>query len=237
MKDKASDRPSTMCQTDFRILAIDTTSEFGSLALFGGGEVAAELPLHSKEGFSQTLYAHIETLLEQNGWALADIDCFAAATGPGSFTGVRVGLAAVKGLAEALAKPAVGVSSLQALASFGNAALRATVLDARRGQVYAAVYDAALELVSPEVVARLPDWLRALPSGDLEFISGGVPELRSALAGTPLDSAPVLEAPPARAGAIARIAATRLHAGCLPGPAELDANYVRRSDAELFWKE
>ena len=70
---------------------------------------------------------------------LEEIDCFAAASGPGSFTGVRVGLAAVKGLAEALGKPAVGISNLRALSLFGKAALRAVVLDARRGEVYGAV--------------------------------------------------------------------------------------------------
>ncbi len=71
------------------------------------------------------------------------VDCFAAASGPGSFTGVRVGLACVKGLAEALGKPAVAVSNLRAIASFGTAPWRAVVLDARRGEIYGAVYDAA----------------------------------------------------------------------------------------------
>jgi len=128
-----------------RILALDTTHEYGSLALAEGGQVVAEALLHSNEGFSRVLFGELRGLLERSGWELADIDCFAAAAGPGSFTGVRVGLAAAKGLSEALGKPVVAVSNLQALAWYGEAALRAAVVDARREQVYGALYTAELE--------------------------------------------------------------------------------------------
>jgi tRNA threonylcarbamoyladenosine biosynthesis protein TsaB len=124
-----------------KILALDTTSEFGSLALIRGNEVVAERLLRSPEGFSQVLFEQIHDLLAQAGWRLGDIDAFAAAAGPGSFTGVRVGLAAVKGLAESLGKSAAGVSNLEAVAWFGTAPLRAAVLDARRGQIYGGLYD------------------------------------------------------------------------------------------------
>jgi len=113
-----------------RTLAIDTTTEFGSLALLDGPEVVEQALLHSANGFGQILFPRIERLFDQRGWALSTVDCFASASGPGSFTGVRVGLAAAKGLAEALGKPVVAVSNLQALAWFGSAPLRATVLDA-----------------------------------------------------------------------------------------------------------
>ncbi len=220
-----------------RILALDTTTEFGSVALIEGGAVAAEVLLHARDGFGHVLFGHLEALLARSGWKLDEIDCFAAAAGPGSFTGVRVGLAAVKGLAEALARPVVAVSNLQALAWFGSAPLRAAILDARRGQIYGAVYDAALALVSPEVVAHLPQWLAALPEGELEFISTDFAPFRGALAGTRFENAAVCEAPRALAGAIGRIAAARLEARSAQDPAAIDANYVRRSDAELFWKE
>jgi tRNA threonylcarbamoyladenosine biosynthesis protein TsaB len=141
---------------------------------------------------------------------------------------VRVGLAAVKGFAEALGKAAAGVSNLRAVASFGTAPLRAAVLDARRGQVYGALYDSALEPVMPEVVARFPDWLAALPEGDLEFLSTDLLPFRAALAGRP-----AREVPRALAAAVGRIAARSRE----QDPAALDANYVRRSDAELFWKD
>ena len=84
---------------------------------------------------------------------------------PGSFTGVRIGLTAVKGLAEALGKPVVVISNLLALAACGSAPLRAAVIDARRGEVYGAVFDAGLREVLPEVVAKFPDWLAQLPAG------------------------------------------------------------------------
>ncbi len=220
-----------------RILALDTTTEFGSIALLENGAPAAELPLHSPEGFSQILFDHLRGVLDRAGWALADVDCFASASGPGSFTGVRIGLATVKGIAEALGRPAVGVSNLQALAFFSEAPLRAVVLDARRGEVYGAVYDAALRLVSPEVVARFPAWLASLPEGNLEFVATDFAPFRPALRGTRFETAPVRSAPRSLAPAVARIAAARLAAGDAADPAALDANYVRRSDAEMSWRE
>ena len=87
-----------------RILSIDTTSEFGSLALLRDGELVEETELHSTEGFGHILFTGIERLLARHGWKVSDIDCFASTAGPGSFTGIRVGLAAVKGLGEALRK-------------------------------------------------------------------------------------------------------------------------------------
>jgi len=216
-----------------RILAIDTTAEFGSIAAVEGGRAVAELLLRSPEGFSSTLFTHVRALLERACWELDSVDCFAAAAGPGSFTGVRVGLAAAKGLAEALGKSATGVSNLQAVASFGEAPLRAAVLDARRGQIYGAVYDAGLNAVSPEVVARFPEWLKTLPGGDIEFLSTDFAPFEQALAGTRFEHARITNVPRALAAAVGRIAEAR---GCAD-PAVIDANYVRRSDAELFWRD
>ena len=92
------------------ILAIDTTHEFGSIALFDRGEVLEEVCLHAPDGFGHVLYGDLTALLARHGLRVQDIDCFAAASGPGSFTGVRVGLACVKGLAEAVGKPVAQVA-------------------------------------------------------------------------------------------------------------------------------
>jgi tRNA threonylcarbamoyladenosine biosynthesis protein TsaB len=219
------------------ILAVDATHEFGSLALARGETILEEILLHSPSGFGHILFDRISRLLAGHGLTPASIDCFAAASGPGSFTGVRVGLACVKGLAEALGKPALAVSNLRALAWFGSAALRAPVLDARRGEIYGAVYDAAGALAQPEVVARFPVWLASLPEGAMEFVSTDFTPFRAALAGTRFEGAAVVTAPRALAGAIARIALPAWRNGETADPAALDANYVRRSDAELFWKE
>ncbi len=211
------------------VLAVDTTHEHGSLALVRGGELIEEVELHSPSGFAHIIYGSLRALLDRNRVALGEIECFAGASGPGSFTGVRVGLACIKGLAEAAGRPAVGVSNLQALAAFGSAERRAVLLDARRGEIYGAVYDSALRLEVPESVARLDDWLASLPPGPLEFISPDFGEWGSALPG------PLCTAPQAMAAAIACIAAGRFQRGEAQDPAALDANYVRRSDAELFW--
>ncbi len=210
------------------ILALDTTSEFGSVAIRADGETTAELSIHAPDGFAHLIFQAVEQVLHQAGVRLEKIDCFAAASGPGSFTGVRVGLSAVKGLAEAMGKPAVGVSNLKALASFGNLPLRAVILDARRGEVYAAVYNSELEPVVPEAVLKLPAWLDNLPALEYQFITGGV-----SLDGTRFAAMPRLEPPRTLAAAVAYCA----ERSAWVDPATLDANYVRRSDAELFWKE
>ncbi len=215
-----------------RILAIDTTGEIGSLALVEDGAVVDELQLQSPDGFAHILFEALDRLLARNSWPRETIGCFAAAAGPGSFTGVRVGLAAAKGLAEAFAKPVVAVSNLQAVAAFGSRAIRAAFFDARRGEIYGAVYNAALEPAGPEVVSKFPAWLDSLPQGEIEFLTTHLAPFRDALAGRT-----VVETPRALAGAIGRIAAERLATGLALDPAAIDANYVRRSDAELFWKD
>jgi tRNA threonylcarbamoyladenosine biosynthesis protein TsaB len=208
------------------VLAIDTTGEFGSIALVGEGGLIEEVPLASPDGFAHVLFHEIDRLLDRRGLRMADMDAFASASGPGSFTGVRVGLVAVKGLAEAAGKKVVAVSNLQAMAACGSRPLRAVVLDARRGEVYGGVYDETLHLVQLEVVASLPLWLASLPHGDLEFITRGL-----VLPG------PTLEAPMSLAGSIGSIALHRFLKGEALDPGEIDANYVRRSDAELLWKD
>lgn len=198
-----------------RLLAIDTTSESGSIALAEGGRVLEEVALHSPDGFAHILFDEIQRLLARHKLTITDIEGFAAAAGPGSFTGVRVGLTAAKGLAEAANRKVIAISNLQAMASFGTHALRAPVIDARRGEIFGAVYDADLRLVAAEVVMKYEDWLLTLPEG-VEVIAN---------------------APQQLAGAIARIAASRFEAGLGQDPAEIDANYVRRSDAELMWRD
>ncbi|MBE7544882.1 MAG: tRNA (adenosine(37)-N6)-threonylcarbamoyltransferase complex dimerization subunit type 1 TsaB [Bryobacteraceae bacterium] len=205
-----------------RIVALDTTSEFGSIALVEDGATVEEVEIHSPEGFGHVLFPQLQRLLQRHGWRWELVSGYAAASGPGSFTGVRIGLAAVKGLAEASGTRAAAVSTLRAIASFGSAEVRAAVIDARRGEVYGAVFGAGLEALGEESVGPLERWLDSLPPG-AEIVTTA-PELLGERAAT--------LAPRALAAAIGRLAA-----GELADPAALDANYVRRSDAELFWKE
>lgn len=211
------------------ILSLDTTSEFGSIALTERNRAVEEVVMHSPEGFAHILYPQIERLLGRHNVSLDQLECFAAASGPGSFTGVRIGLAAAKGFADALSKPMVAVSNLKALASLGSAPLRAIVLDARRGEVYGAVYNSALELVGEETVMKFPAWLQTLPASGYEFVASDFGPFRSFV-----DSAiPVVTAPRTLAAAVGRIAWTQFEAGRACDPAFVDANYVRRADAEL----
>lgn len=210
------------------ILAIDTTGEFGSIALHGEPGLVEEVSLYSPDGFGHILFQHIGTLLSRHNLNPAAIDCFAAASGPGSFTGVRVGLAAAKGMGEACGKPVIAVSNLRALAWHGTAALRAPFLDARRGEIFGGVFTADLQPVREERVARFQSWRDSLGFDEVEFITPD-PSLFPAVIATP--------APRALGGAVAAIAWRELLAGRSSDPAAIDANYVRRSDAELLWKD
>ncbi len=220
-----------------RILAIDTTNEFGSLALTHDAGVIDVVSLHSREGYAHLVFQQILALLERHNLTLDNINGYAAASGPGSFTGVRVGLTAAKGLAEAHGKRVAPVSNLLALAYAGEGALRATVLDARRGEIYGAVYDAELRPVIDEVVAPWPGFLEMLGDRDVTFVATDFAPFCPSLVGTRFERAPVVTVSRALAGAVAGVAARAFAEGRALLPEQVDANYVRRSDAELLWKE
>jgi len=186
------------------ILAIDVCNEVGSIALLRGAELWEERRMESTDGYGHILFEAIESLLADHGVGLEAIELFAAATGPGSFTGVRVGLTAAKGLAFASGKPLAGVTNLEALASLGTGPLRAPIFDARRGDVYCGVFAADLTVVVPMAVCKFE-----------QFAIGEAVRI---------DSGPLL------AGAVGRIAAGRggVH------PALVEATYFRPSDAELL---
>lgn len=214
------------------VLAIDTTTEFGSLALADGDTVLAVEPLQSPDGYGHVLFEHIAALLAARNLDLSDIALFAAAAGPGTFTGIRVGLAAAKGLAAALGKPAAGISNLQALALLGEGPRRAAVLDARRGEIYGAVYDGNARPLTPETVTPFAAWLETLPEEPSSFVFSDAEPFAAALDASRFAGTPRISAGRLLAGAVARLAWAQ--AG---DPALLDANYVRRSDAELAWAD
>lgn len=213
------------------VLALDTTREAGSLALTDGEQTVGEVSLRTPDGFGQLLFQRLQELLDSAQVKLPDCRVFAAASGPGSFTGVRIGLACIKGLAEVLGRPAYGVSNLEALAEFGHAASRVPVIDARRGEVYAAVYGREPR---QEMVTSFGSLLASLPSTGVEFIGTDSAGLRALLAGTRFEPAVVTAAPPEQAAAIARLAWRRFQAGLAGDAASIEPNYVRRSDAEML---
>ena len=213
-------------------LAVDTTADCGSVALADATGVREEILVEAPRGFSQVLFGEIEALLGRQRLKLADIGLFAGASGPGSFTGVRVGLAAMKGLAETLGKPALAVSNLDALRAWGSGRRRAVVIDAHRGEVFAALFDAAGEPLIGESVMPLERFRAMLGDAPVEWIS----QEDAVLAQCPAH-ATVVRAPKGLAGEIARLAMVRLPHAATSDPVAIEANYVRRSDAEIFWKE
>lgn len=218
------------------VQALDLTTDVGSLALLRDAAVLAERMLESTDGFGHLVFDQIRELLAAARVELADVDCFASASGPGSFTGVRVGLAVAKGLAEASGKAAVGVSNLRALAACGTGGLRVPVIDARRNEVYAAVFDEAGSATVEECVGPLGRFLEQVAGCDVEFVTRQADWLRRLLADTGYKQGHIHEAPAALSAAIGRCAWRDIAAGTSGDPALLDANYVRRSDAELFWR-
>jgi len=218
-------------------LAVDTTGAHGSIALADESGVREEVALHAPQGFSHVLFGAIEELLARQGVKLADIELFAGASGPGSFTGVRVGLAAIKGLAEVTGRPVVSISNLDALADLSTAPLRCPVLDAQRGEFYAALLGGSGETLVGESVIPFAKFITLLPGEKFEWITPDFELLAPSLAGTMFADYPVIRAPRAMAATLARIALRRAAAGLAEDPAAIEANYVRRSDAEIFWKE
>lgn len=219
------------------LLALDLTSEFGSVAVRRGGETVVEHSIESRVGFAHLVFPAIERILADAGTTLSAIDCFAVSTGPGAFTGLRVALAAVKGLADVTGKPALGVSKLRAMASFGTGTARLVLLDARRGEVFGAVYNEDLEPIVEETVTKPEPWLADLRDRACQLITADAAWLRSILSSIRFADAPLIEAPPNLASAIAECAETDVRRGAAGDPSSLDANYVRRSDAELYWTD
>lgn len=124
------------------ILGIDTATPWGAMALGDEEEIYFEISLKSGKGGGEYLLSILNQFLVKSGKSLDEVDLIAAGTGPGSYTGIRVGLAAVRGLAEGLKIPVIGINTLRIIAENGYRAGEwiAAVIDARRGSVYAALY-------------------------------------------------------------------------------------------------
>ena len=133
-----------------RVLAVDTSSNRGSVCLAADGAILGEIRLQSSVQHSDRLFRSIDFLFDYASFSLADVDLFVAARGPGSFTGLRVGLAAMEAFAAAHGKPGAGVSTLEALAwkCGPTEKLIAAVIDAHRGEVYAALYRRSADVLS-----------------------------------------------------------------------------------------
>jgi tRNA threonylcarbamoyladenosine biosynthesis protein TsaB len=221
-------------------LVTDTSGKHGSVALVRAGEgseangvqVIEEVPLAGGT-FSAQLVPQIAALLAKHGFRKNDLDAFIVVSGPGSFTGLRVGLAAIKALAEVLHKPIVPVSLLEviALASHREGKVVAA-LDAGRGEVYAGEYEITFRSAKA-CQERLLNKDEFLSMAKESVVSTTVASLAEAarLAGTQVEMIDGITAE-----MIAALGWQKLQAGETVSPETLEANYIRRTDAEIFAK-
>lgn len=226
------------------ILAIDTSTSFASIALAIDEQVVAESVINTHRTLSARLMPEIERLLATAGLEIADIDLFASTVGPGSFTGVRGGVATIQGLALATGKPCAGYSSLAMLAM--NFSLQAIpvcpMLDARKGELYAALYDCSSPLPSPRIddcvlpPSALLDRIAAATGERVIFVGDGAVRYHDQIAdrlGKQAVFAPFPHHSPHAANGIL-LALHAVREGTLLEPSQLLPVYLRASDAELM---
>jgi tRNA threonylcarbamoyladenosine biosynthesis protein TsaB len=228
------------------ILALDTSSPCGSVAVLRDQTTIGVISTRGEENYSSRMFRHLEFLLNDLSLRLDQFDLFAVSAGPGSFTGLRVGLTAAKGWAEVYKKPVAGISALEAVAiqSRVRTPVVVPVLDARRGQVYFGLYrrvETGLVLDGEEFVVtpqeftaglrgEVRDYTLTIVTPDAEVISALAPHLEPGLAAVETVSGVL-------APFIGRIGYERASRGKVSDALTLDANYVRRTDAELKWKD
>ena len=159
-----------------KVFAMDTSSQNASVAVIDDNKILGEFSVNSKNTHSQTIMPMTDELLKKCGLTLKDIDVFAVCTGPGSFTGVRIGMSAVKTLCQALSKPIIGVTSLDTLSSNFEClkdVVIAPVIDARGGNVYNALYLNG-EKIENERVININSLVAELDGKNTVFCGDGI---------------------------------------------------------------
>lgn len=231
-----------------RFIVVDTADARGSIAVLDEREVLAIEEHSSEEDYSGWLLPAVRRLLAKSSLSLAQLDGYAVCAGPGSFTGLRVGLTTVKAWAEIYGKPIAALSRLEALTMSSlqpDATFVAAYIDARRDQVFAALYARSgngFEPLGEEAVISLPDFAVAVreksASKAVRWVTPD-PALLKFVPSWPalLASGHILQStPPPFAPLLGALAGRKFRLGQTTDALSLDANYVRRSDAEMLWK-
>lgn len=221
------------------LIAVDSTTPSGSAALVDGGALLGEVDLETGSTHSATLLASIDFLLKARSLDIRGVEGFAVAAGPGSFTGIRIGLSVVKALAFASGKPVAAVSALEAWAAKLDAPgvrLVAPVVDAKKGEVYAALYEVRGRGFAEVVPAGAwaPDaFFSRLPAHRVIHFGGSGAELyRAKLLSYVRDKARFPRRTPFLAAEVGRLGAAALARGEGVDAAGLQPIYFRRSQAE-----
>jgi tRNA threonylcarbamoyladenosine biosynthesis protein TsaB len=222
-----------------RILAIETTDQTGSVAIAEDGNILLELELDRRLRSAQSLAPAMQSVLQQAGWQPKDVQLVGVTIGPGSFTGLRIGVATAKVFAYAVGANVLGVDTLEAIAAAAPPQIAAlwTVMDAQRGDVVVRsfirdVADGWLKPAGQQELLPITDWIGRLAPGDrvagpvLSKIADRLPE-----GVLTLDRRAWVP----RAGQVARLAARDHAAGRRDDLWKLVPAYVRRSAAEEKW--
>lgn len=229
-------------QPEAKVLAVDTASRSCSVAVRVGDRLAAEMAVVSDRTHSVHLMRMIRETLSMADLAVAALDGLAVCVGPGSFTGLRIGISTVLGLALAGGKPCVGVSSLEVLAAACLPGPRGiwALMDARRGEVYAGHYresDGCLERLAPERVLSIEALLSEIDTPHL-FVGDGAQRYQTRIRerlGEMAGFAPPEHHFP-RAATLARLALPRLEGQQDFASSLIDPRYLRQPEAELRWR-
>ena len=227
------------------ILAIDTATQVSSVAVLKEGRLLAELTMQGKLTHSETLLPHIEQVLKMAAVAKEELTGIAVSNGPGSFTGLRIGLAAAKAMSYVLGIPLVGVSTLQALAyQLPAPGVRVMcLLDAQKGNAYVESYrweNNSLQVVASVQVAKITDIVAACANMNEQVILLG-DAVQKKVAGKLELPANVSVAPPhivmPRAACVAMLGQAKMMAGETDNVMDLEPVYIRRSEAEVLWEK
>ena len=231
-----------------RFIVVDTADTRGSVSLFDKTELISVEAHSTDEDYSSWLLPAVHRLLANSSLSLAELDGYAVCAGPGSFTGLRVGLTTVKAWAEIYGKPIAAVSRLQALAvndSRTDQPLVASYIDARREQAFAALHAVVgdgLEPIGEASVISLSDFVAKVKEEakgkSVRWVTPD-PKMLESLPEWPSLAASghiLAVATPPFARCIGLLAYRKFRQGNTTDALSLDANYVRRSDAEVFWK-
>ena len=220
------------------VLSLDTTSRAGSCALASDGQIVCVQGSDGSREQGGQLPGALATLLDRESVTLREIDGYGVAIGPGSFTGLRVGIATMQGLAMATGKPLIGVSALDALAMLAGARKDSpgrvvAWIEAWRGDVFSATYEGGRALLAP-VIAHPIELLHHVRGRATVFIGDGAAKNMDLIRTTCGDNAHLADPiAPLLAGAVATVASEVLHSGDHPPPRAIRPLYVRRSDANV----
>lgn len=224
-----------------KILALDSSGMVASVAVVQDGDLLVEYTVNHKKTHSQTLLPMLDAAVQMIQLKLDTIDAIAVASGPGSFTGLRIGSATAKGLGLALDKPLIGVPTTQALAYnlYGTSGVICPIMDARRNQVYTGIYafaDGQMQILKDQMAADIHQVIETLngTGQPVTFCGDGVSVYREEI--EQHIQVPVCFAPAhvnrQRAGAVAALAMEYLKEGRIQTAAEHRPDYLRVSQAE-----